>query len=1011
MHSKLIRCHRSIVPNSSLFFKVGTVNIRTASEDAKLVHIVNEIERANLDICCLQEFRRIENGSIRIGNYDIYWTGTKRRKIHGVAIAVRNGKHVQVVDVENISSRVMSINVDVSGCKLKIVSAYGPTEVDTSESAKDLFWRQLRKTATTSDKKRQLMILGDMNSKTSLALSKTNFDGQDGLAHTSNSNGRRLIEFCTQTRCALLNSFFAHKTAQRITWHSNNHRDKNCIDYSLCNQFLKKYIRDTRVRNSYDFHSDHRLLVTTLALPISKRFRFIPNRPKCKSKKLNFTAATDKDRRMFLDKLQAYEGKDKPTEKSIDQLNDNIVSTLLSAAESTIPKQAKSSRKSNPWDSDEILQQLLLKRKNYMLVNRTEYRKTHREIRQRVSLLRNQYYADEANMINFAKENREIAAAFRRAKEQGSTIHARPPPVKCPGIREHFIKHFNPEHLKDLPTPDLIPESISIPVDLPNIVTSPPTTDEIVKVILKLKSNIATTDIPSELLKLATHSTKFLSDITKLMTEVWSSLQVPGDWASSSLTDIWKRKGSAKDPTTYRGISVSSNVAKICMNLILSRISAYYDTVLGENQMGFRPGRGTTDGGFVVKRFHQIARKQKAEIYTGYIDLSSAFDHVRRDWLFKIVKATISRDGLDPRLIDIIENLYQRTTAYMSGDEKDMRFKTTSGVRQGGTESPYLFNILMDFCMQKFEKCCKEKGISDIKIEFQIPSTATTRGQRRISRCRGTAGYRWVGYADDLVIMAKSQADLQAALQILDKIFKSYGLAINIGKTETMILNFQESADKAYPDSIASLHNKPLKNVHVFKYLGTMQHHNDPSIGDDEIENRIDCARSKFYSLKALFNNHKIHLQTRLLFLQSLVRSRLTYGVQYWTLTEKKIDLLESTWLKYLRHLIRGGFQKVRSSAGWLKHRIPSSQIYAITKSQTLREYIYKQQDRWVAHVCRQDNFRMTKRLAFESAKGKKRGIVNSTFSQVQRRYESLGMSKDTLFSKMITRQIPSKKE
>ena len=55
--------------------------------------------------------------------------------------------------------------------------------------------------------------------------------------------------------------------------------------------------------------------------------------------------------------------------------------------------------------------------------------------------------------------------------------------------------------------------------------------------------------------------------LVEILQEVWLTKAVPVDWSVAKISAIWKRKGSVLDATKYRGISVSSVLAKICMNI------------------------------------------------------------------------------------------------------------------------------------------------------------------------------------------------------------------------------------------------------------------------------------------------------------------------------------------------------------------------------------------------------------------------------------------------------------
>ena len=135
----------------------------------------------------------------------------------------------------------------------------------------------------------------------------------------------------------------------------------------------------------------------------------------------------------------------------------------------------------------------------------------------------------------------------------------------------------------------------------------------------------------------------------------------------------------------------------------------------------------------------------------------------------------------------------------------------------------------------------------------------------------------WWSCADNLILFMLDIHSLQRATTILDKVFTNYGLYINVSKTETMILNHM-LLEYEYPDIIISLCNVPLQNYTEFKYLDSYISQNVPNTGDIEINHRIQMTYAKFATMANLLQNSKIHLKTRVKFLNSFVGSRLTYS-------------------------------------------------------------------------------------------------------------------------------------
>ena len=74
-----------------------------------------------------------------------------------------------------------------------------------------------------------------------------NIVGTNGEA-TLNSNGRKLIDFCTFNNLKIMNTFFKHKEIHKFTWEARGH--KSIIDYFITNMKTSKVIQNIRVYRS-----------------------------------------------------------------------------------------------------------------------------------------------------------------------------------------------------------------------------------------------------------------------------------------------------------------------------------------------------------------------------------------------------------------------------------------------------------------------------------------------------------------------------------------------------------------------------------------------------------------------------------------------------------------------------------------------------------------------------------------------------------------------------------------
>ena len=326
-----------------------------------------------------------------------------------------------------------------------------------------------------------------------------------------------------------------------------------------------------------------------------------------------------------------------------------------------------------------------------------------------------------------------------------------------------------------------------------------------------MNSGKSATDIESEVLKCAQSIPQFKDRLEQYFNYICTQKQIPDQWRISRITPIWINKGTAYDPNKYRGISIGSTLCKVGMNIVLNRLSCFYEQQLKDTQFGFRHGTSCNDDIYVVKQLHEIAISSQRELFVCFVDLSSAFDHVNRKLLFKTLKNRLPQNHTSTN-IDIVENLYQNTQSYMQNDDLATdAFTTESGVRQGGVEAPPLYNLYSDYALRVYENRKTAAGAVGLQIPYKIPQEATNREQRSIASAFGTNKDDDVGYADDLALFSWSVEELQICINILVQVFKEFGLIVNSDKTETVVLNWQNKPNATYPKTIITMNGVEIK--------------------------------------------------------------------------------------------------------------------------------------------------------------------------------------------------------
>ena len=124
--------------------------------------------------------------------------------------------------------------------------------------------------------------------------------------------------------------------------------------------------------------------------------------------------------------------------------------------------------------------------------------------------------------------------------------------------------------------------------------------------------------------------------------------KVPEEWRTGLIVPIWKKKGHVQDPGKYRGITLLSHIMKLLERILDIRIRKKVEQELGEEQHGFRNGRGTTDGMFALRQMVEKRLEMQGRMAVGFVDLEKAYDTVPRETVMAL------RGSLQLRLVCVV---------------------------------------------------------------------------------------------------------------------------------------------------------------------------------------------------------------------------------------------------------------------------------------------------------------------------------------------------------------------
>ena len=435
------------------------------------------------------------------------------------------------------------------------------------------------------------------------------------------------------------------------------------------------------------------------------------------------------------------------------------------------------------------------------------------------------------------------------------------------------------------------------------------TRSEILNALRRMKSRKATgiDDITAEHLKALDDNG------INVLTEICNDIYFTGYLAEELKHSIFvklPKKPNANQCTDYRTLCLMSNVTKVILRVLMVRNSRIFDREAGRTQSGFRKGMGTREGIFNFRNIVEKMLEKHRKIYICFIDYEKAFDRVYHGKLMKIIRK-YEIDGKDVRLI---KNLYwQQTASIKTEDGLTASFPIKRGVRQGCVLSPPLFNVYTDHIFRNVE------DMPGVKI-----------GGEFINNLR---------YADDTVLIAESEEELQKLVDEVKERSLEYGLKMNTKKTKTMVV--RKNVDEGCRVRIV-VDGVTLEQVDKYTYLGQVI--TEDGRCEVEIRRRIQIARTNFLKMKNILTSRKIKIEIRRKILDCYIMSSLLYAAETWTINEAEWKRLEGfeTWA--LRKMLK---------ISYLEHKA-NEEVFELAKSgRKLKVDILTRKIKYFGHLIR----------------------------------------------------------
>uniref|UniRef100_A0A1Y1M3Z3 Reverse transcriptase domain-containing protein n=1 Tax=Photinus pyralis TaxID=7054 RepID=A0A1Y1M3Z3_PHOPY len=918
--------------------KIGTWNVRSIMDKEK--ELEEEFEKADLDILGITETKKKGTGEIVLDSGHLFiYSGVQHsnRAREGVGCIIKKDKAKHIYKWKGITARLLHVELDIGEqSKTSILVVYGPDE-NEAVKIKDEFWEKL--TEEIEEIKGRLLIIGDLNGR----VGKRNQESGETIGTygetTLNNNGRRLVDFCLLNNLIITNTFYAHKDIHKYTREVRSRGERSIIDYIIIDRYHRKEIMDTRVYRGSEIYSDHYLVMSKMKVPAEqyKAIRAIGNAGKlCIQKVKTYKLKEEEFAREYTSRTETEMRKIKEVlgEASIEEIWERMKESMIKTAREVCGEvKIRGNKKQTRWWSEELKNEIKNKKlrwKEYLGSREKEkfntYKQQRNKVKQMVKEAKQKAWEEfgetmERDAVGNQKLFYKVLKTIRKGKAQKIT-HIKTKEGRIVSEEEDILKRWK-EYFEEMLTIDQ--SIISIEEDQhvedeDNNEESGIKLEEVMEAVKRLKRGKAVghDGVSTEMVK--NLGREGMEVVTALYNKVWLEEQIPKDWEIGILMPIYK-KGDKRDCTNYRGITMTCILAKVYERILGKRLEEKTETQLEESQCGFRKGRGVQDHIFMLKQL--IEKYTRETIFVAFIDLEKAFDSIPR----RLVWSSLKRRGIGNKLGKCIRSMYTNTRNYVrTGNYQSEEFTTKEGLRQGGVLSPALFNVVMD----------------DIIKEVKGKTRKLNVGYRNLV----TVELAESAFADDLMIFAKNERDLQNNLDIWSKALKDRNLRINVKKTKVMAIGNDNI------NMTILIYGKSIEQVDTFKYLGVKIQKNGKI--DAELSDRLTAATNLYYSLNRSFIRNKlISRKTKIRVYKTIFKPTIVYGCESWVVTNQASSKIQAIEMKYLRGVM--GITRL--------DRCKNDIVRRELEVEPIIESIKRQQLKWFGHLMRMGEGRKTKNV------------------------------------------------
>jgi RNA-directed DNA polymerase len=216
-----------------------------------------------------------------------------------------------------------------------------------------------------------------------------------------------------------------------------------------------------------------------------------------------------------------------------------------------------------------------------------------------------------------------------------------------------------------------------------------------------------------------------------------------GTYQPKPVKRVWIDKPGSAEKRPLGIPTVTDRVVQAAVRMVIEPI---FEHRFAKHSYGFRPGRGCKDA---LRRVEELLHAGHTHVVD--VDIKGYFDTIPHDRLMALVREHVA----DGRVLGLIEGFLKQGVI----EGTDWHEAKEEGTPQGGVISPLLANIYLD------------------PLDWRMAQS----------------GYEMVRYADDMVVLCRSQEEAEVALSKLREWMGGAGLTLHPDKTRMVDMSQADS--------------------------------------------------------------------------------------------------------------------------------------------------------------------------------------------------------------------------